>query len=186
MTKSNLNTTHTFIDLLWLILAEDVFISDVHLKLIFVHLLRNHRKKDKTDNRTCLRIFTFLCFLQYQYYSPVLADYIHTVATLYLLFTSPKVTVKGWTNTLAWSYHPSPNSNRQCICSAEQSREEAAVWSIWRSICTFSSNPPLQPQSPCTLPKLPQRLWGGHFPWGTLQHFLRRKVSHRWAVVLVG
>lgn len=37
--------THAFIDLVLLILAEDVFISDVYLKLIFVHLLRNHREK---------------------------------------------------------------------------------------------------------------------------------------------
>lgn len=37
--------TNTFIDLVLLILAEDVFISDVDVKLIFIHLLRNRRKK---------------------------------------------------------------------------------------------------------------------------------------------
>lgn len=80
--------------------------------------------------------------------------------------------------------HSSPNSNRQCLCSAEQSREEAAVWSIWRPVCSFECTPAPQPQSPWPPPKLPQRLWGWHFPRGTFQHFLWRKVSHRWAVVL--
>lgn len=73
-----------------------------------------------------------------------------------------------------------PNSNRQCICSAEQSREEAAVWSVRRSVCNISHSPTLRPRSLWSLPKLLQRLRGRHFSWGALQHFLWRNVSYWW------